>query len=152
MALVGAALLYRSRLRRLGRLRRSRVPVAAPGVLRDTPPLAVQRFALAVLLACCLTIPSNWTQDVPARDGALLAVSGEQVLHRVVSLQSHDRIVAAAVALLVVLALAPAAVARSCATGFGGRNRRQPRPLRGLLPSTPLLRNDSGGARSGAAT
>ena len=28
-------------------------------------PLAAQRLAFAVLLACCLTIPSNWTQDVP---------------------------------------------------------------------------------------
>ena len=32
-------------------------------------PLAAQRLAFAVLLACCLTIPSNWTQDIPARYG-----------------------------------------------------------------------------------
>ena len=28
-----------------------------------------QRLAFAGLLALCLTIPSNWTQDVPARYG-----------------------------------------------------------------------------------
>ena len=67
MALVGAALLYRSRLRRLGRLRRSRTPFTQPEALPDAPPSAVQRVAFAVLLACCLTIPSNWTQDIPAR-------------------------------------------------------------------------------------
>jgi hypothetical protein len=40
MAALGLALLYRSRLRRMGRL-----------------------------LLFCLTIPSNWTQDIPARYG-----------------------------------------------------------------------------------
>ncbi len=69
MAMVGAALLYRSRLRRLGRLRHGGVRVPPPGVPRDAPPLAAQRLAFAVLLACCLTIPSNWTQDIPARYG-----------------------------------------------------------------------------------
>ena len=69
MALLGAALLYRSRLRRLGRLRRSGVRVPSPGESRYAPPLAAQRLAFAVLLACCLTIPSNWTQDIPARYG-----------------------------------------------------------------------------------
>ena len=29
-----------------------------------------QRLAFAGLLLFCLTIPSNWTQDVPARYGA----------------------------------------------------------------------------------
>ena len=69
MALLGAALLYRSRLRRLGRLRRGTAYAPPAGKLPDTPPLAVQRLAFAVLLACCLTIPSNWTQDIPARYG-----------------------------------------------------------------------------------
>lgn len=70
MALLGAALLYRSRLRRLGRLRRAGVYAPPAGKPPDTPPLAVQRLAFAALLACCLMIPSNWTQDVPARYGA----------------------------------------------------------------------------------
>ena len=69
MALLGAALLYRSRLRRQGRLRSGAAYAPPPGRSPDTPPLAVQRVAFAGLLACCLTIPSNWTQDVPARYG-----------------------------------------------------------------------------------
>jgi phosphatidylglycerol:prolipoprotein diacylglycerol transferase len=66
MAVLGAALLVRSRLRRLGRLKRGRTSVP-PRVTTDRAPLASQRVALAALLAGCLTIPSNWTQDVPAR-------------------------------------------------------------------------------------
>ncbi len=68
MAAIGLALLYRSRLRRLGRLR------ARPNPLRSTPVTAVaprlgQRVALAAVLLFSLTIASNWTQDVPARYG-----------------------------------------------------------------------------------
>ena len=70
MALLGAALLYRSRLRRLGRLRRGAEYAPPAGRPSDAAPLAVQRLAFAGLLACCLTIPSNWTQDIPARYGA----------------------------------------------------------------------------------
>ena len=68
MALLGAVVLYRSRLRRLGRLT-SRL--AAPPVprARDAPPLAAQRLAFVGLLAVCVTIPSNWTQDIPSRYG-----------------------------------------------------------------------------------
>ena len=74
MALVGAAALYRSRLRRLGRLKGSAgwgLSATGPaGRSQPGPPLLSQRLAFAGLLACCLTIPSNWTQDVPARYGA----------------------------------------------------------------------------------
>ncbi|MYN66732.1 MAG: prolipoprotein diacylglyceryl transferase [Acidobacteria bacterium] len=74
MAAVGAGALYRSRMRRLGRLQGT----AGWGLagrtsserFKEAPPLAAQRLAFAGLLAFCLTIPSNWTQDVPARYGA----------------------------------------------------------------------------------
>ena len=82
MAALGAGSLYRSRLRRLGRLRRTagwglatatvagRSDDAAPTARRDdAAPLVSQRLAFAGLLAFCLTIPSNWTQDIPARYG-----------------------------------------------------------------------------------
>lgn len=71
MAAIGVLLLYRSRLRRLGRLA-PRPPAGVPGgattVAGDeadaTPGLAL-RIALALVLLFCLTIPSNWTQNVP---------------------------------------------------------------------------------------
>jgi phosphatidylglycerol:prolipoprotein diacylglycerol transferase len=69
MTAIGAVLLARSRLRRLGRLKataRSPMPLA-PG--RDAPPHWAQRVAFTGLLAVCLTIPSNWTQNVPVRYG-----------------------------------------------------------------------------------
>jgi phosphatidylglycerol---prolipoprotein diacylglyceryl transferase len=69
MALVGAVLLIRTRLRRLGRLR----CVPPRRVSTPTEPDAVslwsRRIALAGVLLFCLTIPSNWTQDIPARYG-----------------------------------------------------------------------------------
>jgi phosphatidylglycerol:prolipoprotein diacylglycerol transferase len=70
MALLGLWLLRRSRLRRLGRLPARGEPGATgvPAVGEPAPPLAV-RLAFAVLVVVCLTIPSNWTQDVPARYG-----------------------------------------------------------------------------------
>ena len=74
MAVVGAAALYRSRLRRLGRLKGSAGwglgAAPAAGRRENAPPRVSQRLAFAGLLAFCLTIPSNWTQDVPARYGA----------------------------------------------------------------------------------
>ena len=74
MALVGAGALYRSRLRRLGRLQGTAGwglgATALADRPEDAPPLVSQRLAFAGLLAFCLTIPSNWTQDVPARYGA----------------------------------------------------------------------------------
>jgi phosphatidylglycerol:prolipoprotein diacylglycerol transferase len=69
MAVLGLALLYRSRLRRLGRLGGRRQTPPPPSVPAERAPLLVQRVALACLLMFCLTIPSNWTQDVPARYG-----------------------------------------------------------------------------------
>ena len=75
MAALGAAALYRSRLRRRGRLTRTAGwgVDARPGAGRrpaDAPPLVAQRLVFAGLVALCLTIPSNWTQDVPRRYGA----------------------------------------------------------------------------------
>lgn len=67
MMLIGIVLLYRSRLRRLGRLRARRAADAPARPARDEAPTNLQRVAVAVLLLFCLTIPSNWTQDVPAR-------------------------------------------------------------------------------------
>jgi phosphatidylglycerol:prolipoprotein diacylglycerol transferase len=68
MTLVGGVLLYRSRLRRLGRLR-PRAPSLRSNVAPPTGSITGRRIAFICLLAFCLTIPSNWTQDVPARYG-----------------------------------------------------------------------------------
>jgi len=66
MAALGLALLARSRWRRLH-------PRAArpPGVpmTDEAPPHWWHRVLLVVLLIACTTIPSNWTQNVPARYG-----------------------------------------------------------------------------------
>lgn len=67
MAAIGVVLLIRSRLRRLGRLAPLR-GVGATGP-RQEAPRTWQRVALVALLLFCLTIPSNWTQDVPAHYG-----------------------------------------------------------------------------------
>jgi phosphatidylglycerol:prolipoprotein diacylglycerol transferase len=70
MAALGVVLLIRSRLRRLGRLHHeAAVPTPITAAL-DRPPHVAQRVAFAGLLAFCLTIPSNWTRDVPAHYGA----------------------------------------------------------------------------------
>jgi phosphatidylglycerol---prolipoprotein diacylglyceryl transferase len=70
MAALGFVLLVRSRLRRLGRLApRAVAPPASSGAI-DVPPSRAQRFAFVLLVAFSTTIPSNWTQDVPARYGA----------------------------------------------------------------------------------
>jgi hypothetical protein len=69
MAALGAVLLYRSRLRRLGRLGPRRVAPLADSEVREVRPSPAQRIAFALLLLFCLAIPSNWTQDVPARYG-----------------------------------------------------------------------------------
>ena len=67
MTAIGIVLLLRSRLRRLGRLKGATLePVSLPA-WADAPPLWVQRVGFAGLLAFCLTIPSNWTQNVPVR-------------------------------------------------------------------------------------
>lgn len=69
MALLGAGLLYRSHLRRSGRLTSGLVTPSSPETLSDAAPLAAQRVAFGCVLAFCLTIPSNWTQDIPSRYG-----------------------------------------------------------------------------------
>ena len=70
MAGIGIVLLYRSRLRRQGRLTRRLNPAGqAAGATADVPPSVIQQAALAFLLLFSLTIASNWTQDVPARYG-----------------------------------------------------------------------------------
>jgi phosphatidylglycerol:prolipoprotein diacylglycerol transferase len=70
MAGIGVLLLVRSRMRRLGRLKtEARVVPPSPGQAELAPHWA-QRIALVSLLAFCLTIPSNWTQNIPVRYGA----------------------------------------------------------------------------------
>ena len=73
MTLLGVVLLVRSRLRRLGRLGTAGVsapePVVSSDARPDRAPSLAQRAAFAAVLLFCLTIPSNWTQDVPARYG-----------------------------------------------------------------------------------
>jgi phosphatidylglycerol:prolipoprotein diacylglycerol transferase len=66
MAAVGVMLLVRSRLRRQGRLKSA---AAVFSVAPDAPPLLLQRVTLMALVAFCLTIPSNWTQNIAARYG-----------------------------------------------------------------------------------
>jgi len=70
MVMLGVVLLVRSRLRRQGRLAPRRAPSPNRAGLRDVPPSLLQRAVLIALLAFCLTLPSNWTQDIPARYGA----------------------------------------------------------------------------------
>jgi phosphatidylglycerol:prolipoprotein diacylglycerol transferase len=70
MAALGVVLLIRSRLRRQGRLRHAvQMPEPLPPGA-DRPATWTQRVAFACLLAFCVTIPSNWTQNVPVRYGA----------------------------------------------------------------------------------
>jgi phosphatidylglycerol---prolipoprotein diacylglyceryl transferase len=70
MTLLGLVLLWRSRQRRLGRLPPRTIVLARLPTPADRAPSAWQRVVFALLLLFCLTIPSNWTQDVPARYGA----------------------------------------------------------------------------------
>jgi phosphatidylglycerol:prolipoprotein diacylglycerol transferase len=70
MAATGVFLIVRSRMRQMGRLKRIAATPAPLSPAADAPPLLMQRIALALLLALCLTIPSNWTQNVPVRYGA----------------------------------------------------------------------------------
>jgi phosphatidylglycerol:prolipoprotein diacylglycerol transferase len=69
MAALGAVLLARSRSRRLGRLPRVAVGTAACERASDAAPHWAQRITFAALLWFCLMIPSNWTQNIPARYG-----------------------------------------------------------------------------------
>jgi phosphatidylglycerol:prolipoprotein diacylglycerol transferase len=68
MAAIGVALLVRSRLRRQGRLKSDAVD-AFSRTPYDAPPLLLQRVVFAALVAFCLIIPSNWTQNIAARYG-----------------------------------------------------------------------------------
>ncbi len=68
MALLGLLLMRRSRLRRLGRLAPRPSPALAHAI-GEQPPSLSQRIAFALVLLFSLTIPSNWTQDVPTRYG-----------------------------------------------------------------------------------
>jgi hypothetical protein len=71
MTVLGAMLLIRSRLRRLGRLQPRPTPLVASTV-RDAwaaRSVRYQQLIFASVLLFCLTIPSNWTQDIPARYG-----------------------------------------------------------------------------------
>jgi phosphatidylglycerol:prolipoprotein diacylglycerol transferase len=70
MAALGIVLLVRSRLRRLGRLKPLPVYATPGGTSIGGSPRLAQRVVLAGLLFFCLTIPSNWTQDVPAHYAA----------------------------------------------------------------------------------
>lgn len=69
MTVLGIGMLVRSRLRRLGRLAPRSVGQAAGSGLGAEAPLRLQQVALTCVLLFCLSMPSNWTQDVPARYG-----------------------------------------------------------------------------------
>jgi phosphatidylglycerol:prolipoprotein diacylglycerol transferase len=70
MAMVGAVLLIRSKMRRLGKLAPRQEIGRRTDSASDRPASRLQKLAFACLIVCCLTIPSNWTQDVPARYAA----------------------------------------------------------------------------------
>jgi phosphatidylglycerol:prolipoprotein diacylglycerol transferase len=70
MAATGIVLLIRSRLRRRGRLRPRLVQVQDSAPRREEPASPLQKGAFVCLVAFCLTMPSNWTQDVPVRYAA----------------------------------------------------------------------------------
>jgi phosphatidylglycerol---prolipoprotein diacylglyceryl transferase len=67
MALLGSALIVHSL--RSGQTGGGQPPEIRPETVRDAVPLWAKRLCLALLLAFCLVIPSDWTQDVPARYG-----------------------------------------------------------------------------------
>ena len=69
MALLGLVFLIRSRLRRLGNLETKMPIIPRAEAHPHQRPLLFQRVALACLLLFSLTLPSNRTQDVPARYG-----------------------------------------------------------------------------------
>lgn len=70
MAALGVVLLVRSRLRRLGRLKSTPMMPVPLAPRDDVAPRWAQRIGFALLLAFCLMIPSNWTQNIPVRYGA----------------------------------------------------------------------------------
>ena len=66
MSLLGIFLLVRSRRRRL---RMPAEPPSPPAILPDLRPSLAQGAAFVGLLVFSLTLPSNWTQNVPDRYG-----------------------------------------------------------------------------------
>jgi phosphatidylglycerol:prolipoprotein diacylglycerol transferase len=66
MALLGAALIVRSHMMKRARVDLARDAAEPPRPIR----LALDRAALVCLLLLSLTLPGNWTQDVPARYGS----------------------------------------------------------------------------------
>lgn len=68
MSVLGLALLIRFHQRRSPRTQTECAPPVQPGPV-DPVTLRVQRVFFVLLLLFCLTIPSDWTQDVPARYG-----------------------------------------------------------------------------------
>jgi phosphatidylglycerol:prolipoprotein diacylglycerol transferase len=70
MASLGVVLIVRSWMRRTGRLSPRRHALVPDEPYVDVPASLAQRVALALVLLFSLTLPSNWTQDVPARYGA----------------------------------------------------------------------------------
>lgn len=73
MAALGAVLLvWNARRRTRGAAPSSSGPVrtGAMATAHSAAPLVAQRMALAAVLLFCLTVPSNWTQDVPAHYAA----------------------------------------------------------------------------------
>ena len=67
MTLVGIALLVRSHRRQRGLAKRENYDHTS--TLAEVRPSAWQSVAFGAFLVFCLTIPSNWTQDIPARYG-----------------------------------------------------------------------------------
>ena len=70
MAGAGILLLIRSRMRRLGLLQPLPVHPGPDPAARNASPATGLRVAFALLLFFCLTIPSNWTQDIPKHYGS----------------------------------------------------------------------------------
>lgn len=66
MAVLGTALIARCTRRGPSG---GRPPAPRPATERDSVPLWAKRLCYALLLAFCLVLPSDWTQDVPARYG-----------------------------------------------------------------------------------
>jgi len=67
MALLGLALIVRCSRTESHGGRLAVVP--RPDTARDSVPIWVKHLCYILLLAFCLIIPSDWTQDVPARYG-----------------------------------------------------------------------------------
>ena len=69
MAVIGIVLLIRSRMRRLGHLKTTSSRILYRRKPLGQAALVSQYIIFASLLVLCLTIPSNWTQNIPFRYG-----------------------------------------------------------------------------------